>query len=355
MAEVRWLLDPYMEWVGRESIPVVEGLSADLNSIETKPWPRLDARGALVHLAARGDYVSAYVCDVPGGNATSPQRHLFDEVFYVLDGEGSTSLTLPNGATHTFEWGTGSLFSLPLNAQHRHFNARGKRTSRIFAVTNMPLVMNLFRDELFVFGINHDFTGRLAREEYFHGEGLFIPNREHRHMWETNFVFDLRQFNRLQPAPSRGVGSSSIMFILADSSMHAHLSEFPPATYKKGHRHTPDFHIVQLSGRGYSLYWYDDDEGYERIDWQYGVVHAPPDHMWHQHFNTGKEAARYLAMSFGSLRYPITAVKRAGWLGDPTKKNVDQIEYEDEDPAIRRMFEDELKLQGTDLSGEFPS
>ncbi|MPZ70382.1 MAG: cupin domain-containing protein [Actinobacteria bacterium] len=346
MEQVRWLVDPYMEWVQREGVPVVDGLSVDLTSIETSPWPRLDADCALIHLAARGDYVSVYVCDVPAGGATAPQRHLFEEVFYVLDGEGSTSLKLPDGSDHTFEWGTGSLFSLPLNVQHRHYNARGKQPSRLVAVTNLPLMMNLFREERFVFEAEHDFSSRPSGGEHFTGDGTFVPNREHRHMWETNFVPDLRRFDQLRPAPSRGPGSSSIMFILADSSMHAHLSEFPAATYKKGHRHAPDFHLFQLSGRGYSLYWYDEDEEYERIDWQYGVLHSPPDQMWHQHFNSGNETARYLAVAFGSLRYPITETKRAGWMDDPTKKNVDQIEYEDEDPRIRSIFEEELRKNG---------
>ena len=113
-AEPKFLFDPYLDWTEREGLPVVEGLGVDLFAVDTKPWARLGADGAFVHVEGRGDFVSIFVIDVPPGAKTEPQQHLFEEVIYVLDGRGSTVVETLDGRRHTFEWGPKSLFALPL-------------------------------------------------------------------------------------------------------------------------------------------------------------------------------------------------------------------------------------------------
>src|SRR5581483_3588973 len=74
-----------------------------------------------------------------------------------------------------------------------------------------------------------------------------------------------------------------------------------------------------------------------------GTVIVPPDGWFHEHFNTGSQPARYLALRYGGVRHrqPMAIsigegsdvnVKEGGW----------QIEYEDEDPSVHRIFESEL-------------
>src|SRR5439155_875532 len=82
------------------------------------------------------------------------------------------------------------------------------------------------------------------------------PRPAGRHIWETNFVPDLRTLE-LKRWEERGGGSSNIVFALADGTMHAHISEIPVGTYKKAHRHGADFHVFTVSGHGYSLYWHE--------------------------------------------------------------------------------------------------
>ena len=134
-------------------------------------------------------------------------------------------------------------------------------------------------------------------------------------------------------------------FILADGTMHAHSSEMPVGTYKKGHRHGADFHVYSVHGTGYSLLWYDMDEKIERIDWEHGVVFAPPDGMLHQHFNTSATPARYLAVALGSMRYPFVDSKRklfGGGVDTSVEEGGNQIEYENQDPRIHEIYLSEL-------------
>ncbi len=322
-AEPRFLVDPYQEWAAHEGIPVHAGFGLDLLELDLAPWPRLDAKGAFAHLTGRGDFVDMQVIEVAPGGKTAPQRHLYESVVYVLAGRGSTSVESPAGEPHSFEWQTGSLFAIPLNASYRHYNGSGSEPARFVAVTDLPLVLNLFRDE------------------------DFIWNNPRRHMWETNFVPDLRTFE-LKEWKARGAGGSNIMFVLADGTMHAHMSEMPVGTYKKGHRHGADFHVFAVTGEGYSLYWYEGEPELRRFDWKHGCVFAPADRLFHQHFNASAEPARYLAVAFGGLRYPTLADKRATFMGMDVsvKEGGRQIEYEDEDPRIRRIYEDELRTRG---------
>jgi len=48
--------------------------------------------GAAVHLKGRGDFVNMFVLELAPGAASSPQRHLYEEVLYVLAGRGSTTI-----------------------------------------------------------------------------------------------------------------------------------------------------------------------------------------------------------------------------------------------------------------------
>jgi hypothetical protein len=345
--EARFLVDPYLEWAQRQNIPIVRGYGADLLSVEVRPWARVGALGAFVHLDGRGDFIDLQVLELPPAGETTPQQHLAELVAYVLEGHGSTQIDLADGARHSFEWGPKSLFALPLNVRYRHFNGSGSRRARLAVVTNLPLVLNAFHNEQFVFDSPHQFGERLGEERYFRGEGTFIPMRPGRHMWETNFVPDLEGFE-LRQWVQRGAGGSNIMFVLADGTMHAHMSEMPVGTYKKGHRHGADFHVFAVTGHGYSLYWYEGERDFQRFDWRHGAVFAPAERQFHQHFNTSGEPSRYLALAYGGLRYPFSADKRATYLGMDVsvKEGGRQIEYEDEDPRILRIFEDELAKQG---------
>jgi quercetin dioxygenase-like cupin family protein len=350
-APARYGIDAYLDWVNKEGIPVIEDYGIDLFKVETALWPRYSVKSAAVHLRGRGDFANMFLFEIPPGSATSPQRHLYEEVIYVLEGSGSTQLEFGDGRKKSFEWGPKSLFAIPLNAKHRHFNGSGRERTLLVSTTDLPLVMNVFHNEQFIFDTEFNFADRAGKNEYYSGEGDLITVRPGNHMWETNFVPDLASIE-LKSWGDRGAGGTNIMFVLADGAMHAHISEMPVGTYKKGHRHGPGFHVMCVTGQGYSLLWFEGEKDFLRIDWGHGVVFPPADRQFHQHFNTSAFPARYLATGVGGLRYPLTYAQRRSLLGvkpgekgavsTSIKEGGDQIEYDDQDPRIHRLWLEEM-------------
>ena len=88
-------------------------------------------------------------------------------------------------------------------------------------------------------------------------------------------------------------------------------------------------------------------EAIKRYTWRAGSLLVPPERWFHQHFNIGGEPARYLALKpFSSRKFP--GLRKQWGTSESVKSGGDQIEYEDEDPRIRAMFEEELAKRGVE-------
>jgi len=347
-ADYGFLIDPYTDWLRDEGVPVIEGYGIDLLTAETRPWPRFNANGAVVHLKGRGEFNTMFLIDLLPGTSTPPLRHIYEEIIFVIEGRGSTQIETADGRTHSFEWGPKSLFSIPLNAKHRIFNGSGQQRARLALCNYFPLVKNLYHNDEFIFNCPFSFPEREGEIKHFGGEGDMVSTAARWHHWVTNFVPDVSVFSEMKEMESRGAGSSTISFHLSDGVMKAHMSAMPVGTYKKAHRHGPDFFIFNITGSGYSLMWSQGDPDFVRVDWRYGMLFAPPDMMFHQHFNTSREPARYLAVALGSMKYPFLALRKKQLLG----VDVDvgdgggQIEYEHQDPRIHALYLRELEKNG---------
>lgn len=333
-------VNTYAEFQRREGIPVVRGFATDdLATIELGEWRRVGGRGTFIDLEGTGGTNGAYVCEIASGKSLEPERHLYEETIYVLAGTGSTSVWNDGQEPVSFEWGPGSLFAIPLNAWHRHHNTAGSRPVRFLAVTSAPLVMNLFHAIDFVFETPATFADRFGGDgTYFEAKGKLFNGR----ILETNFANDVRALE-LYRNPARGTGKG-VRFELAANTTHAHVAEFPVGTYKKAHFHGPGAHVILLRGTGFSLLWQQGGPP-TRFDWKPGSMFVPPHGWFHQHFNTGADPARYLALRWGSAKYDL-----GGALGWTTGHSYDvpgaQIEYADEDPEIHRMYEAEVAKSG---------
>ena len=346
-----FLHDSYLAWCDEQPVPVIDDFGMNLMKVETAPWDRYGMNGAICLLKGRDDFVSIFCFELPAGSKSNVMHHLYEEIVYVIDGYGSTQIETPDGAKHSFEWGPNSLFSVPLNAKYQHFNGSGRGPARIASVHNFPFLIKLFRNEDFIFDTDRDFSERLGPNGYFQGEGQMIEIRPGRHQWETNFVADITNFE-LKSWAERGKGSSSLRWVLSDSTMGCHTSQIVPGTYKKAHRHTCGTNVFTIDGQGYSLLWYEGKEDEKvRIEWDHGVVVTPPEQMFHQHFNTGPTPSRYLAVQFGTVRYPMTWAKLAKWTsGNDTsvKDGGNQIEYADQPGDHHKIWLDAIVKTGVE-------
>jgi mannose-6-phosphate isomerase-like protein (cupin superfamily) len=348
-------VDAYQDWIVAEGIPIHEGVALNVRRLDTAPWARFGIKGAAVHLEGRGDFCSMFLYDIAPGQTSTPVRHLYEAIYFVVEGRGSTQLRFDDGRTHQFEWGPRSFFAIPINATYQHFNASGKERALICCNTSAPLIMKIFRDDSFVFGTPHDFKDRIGKDEFYTGGGELHMIRAGNNIWETNFVPDLGSIE-LMTQEARGKGSMNILFSLAGSMMHAHIAEVAPATYKKAHRHPAGAHVMTLTGEGYSLLWYPGDKDFTRVDWEYGVVFPPCEGQFHQHFVTSDHPSRYLATAIYGARYPLTRqFNRIGDAQDKGQKDGgDQIEYEDQDPRIHALWLEEMRKHGIKPRFELP-
>ncbi len=337
-------VDTYRDWQEAQKIPIIRGFFVeDIETVELAPWDLKGGLSAFVVLDGTGGVNDAYICEIPPGGKLKPQKHLYEEMVYIARGHGATTVWQGIGKKHTFEWGPGSLFAIPLNAHYQHFNGSGSEPARYFAVTNSCFMMNLFHNLDFIFGDEFVFADRFDpnNEHYFSGKGTIYG----RFFMSTNFVSNTHTIT-LKDYSERGKGSTNMKFDLAGQTMGSHISEFPVGTYKKAHRHGPGAHVIILSGQGYSVLWPERGER-QRVDWKPGSVVVPPNQWFHQHFNSGAEPARYLALRWNNWRFRFMRMTEGdGSTYTSVKLGGGQIEFEDEDPEIHRDFEAALARAG---------
>lgn len=348
----------YDSWMKQEGVPIVEGYGVDVAQIPLKSWPRKGGRGAFVQLRGMEGVTGMEVVEIPAGKALEPERHLFEKVIYVVEGLGSTEVWHEGQGKRSFEWGPGSLFAPPLNSWYRLMNGSGKR-ALLAAVTNAPMIMDIFHSGDFIFGCKHDFTDRYSGQEDYFAVGNKRYTVDRGNYWDTNFIADVATAT-IDAHEWKAAGGGFTGFEMSGNTMVGHLVEWPVGRYHKAHYHGAGAVLLILRSEGYTIMWpnelgihpYEDGHGDEvvRVDWKPGSAFGPPNGWFHQHFNLGSEKARQLALRYGSKKHKagfhIAAQRRDGGVFISVREGGTLIEYEDEDAEIRRNYEAELKRRG---------
>lgn len=330
----------YDAWQEGEGIPIYKVFHVDnMADVKLGPWERYGCDAAFVNLA--DPYITtAIILEIPPGKETKPVRHMFETWCYIISGNGQTTIEQPDqGQPASVTWHDRALFGPPLNTRYVHRNLDKKKPARMLMVTNAPLTLNLFHNAEFVFNNPFVFQDRFDGRQGFFNEGSeHLGGRVAR----TNFIPDTLAYQLLQ-WKDRGFGAKSFHMSMSDHTSAVHLSEFEVGTYKMAHRHGPGAHVVILQGTGYSLVWKEGEQP-RRVDWREGSMFAPPEWWFHQHFNTGPEPARYLALRRGgSPEHPMKIGMSGG------KDAPDQIEYEEEPAWIYDTYADELAKNGVEI------
>jgi quercetin dioxygenase-like cupin family protein len=350
----------YQLWMEQEGVPVIEGYGIeDVTAIERRPWARLGGAGAYIQLKGNGGITGMYVVEIPPGGSLQPERHLYDELVYVVAGRGATEVWQEEQRKQLFEWSEGSLFAPPLNTWHRLLNGAAE-PAILIAVTTAPLMLDFFRDPDFIFNTGYQFTSRYRGEDNYFAVGnkRYVAGRSA--TWETNFIADARTA-ALNDAGHKVSSGQITCFEMAENSLVGHISEWPAGIYHKAHYHAAGAVLLVLRSTGYILMWpkelgtrpYQDGRAEQvvRVNWKPGSVYSPPDGWFHQHVNTGPGPARHVALRLGSRKNPTglhdasTRDNRDG-VTTSLREGGTVIDYEDEDPQIRREFEEALKRNG---------
>jgi len=344
----------YGQWLKDEGVATYEDwVVPDVWQLETKPWPRLGGNACFITIYPQMEgQRGMYVVDIAPGGKLEPIHHLYEQMIMILEGHGATEVWQEGDTEkHVFEWGRGSIFSPPMNAWYRMYNLSSE-PAKFVTYNRAPAAFNEYRNVDYVFNCPYAFRDRFnGQAGYFDVAPRTTSGAE---IWETNFVADAFGTD-LDPADYKVAAGRITPFNMAKNSMTAHISEWPVGRYHKAHFHGAGAMLLGLRSTGYILLWparagghpYSDGHTDDVIEvpWGRGSIYSPPTDWFHQHFNTGAEPARHLAIRGGNTfsLAPLGSQaegEHANMIA--TGEGGSLLEYEEEDPQVRMRFRDAL-------------
>ncbi len=362
---VKRLPTAYERYMVGEGLPIYRGPGIhDVRELELKPWDRMGVDAAFIDLDNTTDLLGLHVIRIPPGGATVPMRHVFEEKYWVVEGEGTTELSLPDGSGgQRFEWHKNSLFAIPLNAQFQFVNARST-PALLLAGNAAPHMINSFDDLDYIFGCDHKFLSR-----YDGSADFYRPNTDTlatpelgRAMWRTNIIPDIVDCE-LPLDNQRSPGYRRIEPNMAGGYFWCFIGQHVVGRYSKAHAHKSGAVVICLTGQGYTFNWPSEigttpwrdgkADQVERTDYvQGGMVAAAPGggNWFHQHFGASAEPLRLLFFYGGP---PGTQYAEFGstnktkiWTNADIEEGGRSISYRREDPYVRQEFERMLASNG---------
>ena len=227
-----------------------------VQDLPLKPWQRLGGQGTFIQFYGTEGLWGCYVVEVPGAGALHPERHMYEEIYLVIEGRGTTEVWVDGAAKkHQFEWQTGSLFSIPMNAWHRVINARST-PARLLAATTAPNMINLVRNLDFIFNCPYVFKDRYSDAEDFFKPNMDIEPDPLRGlaMSRTNIIPDV--FNSELPMDNRrSPGYRRMEPRMTENVFYQFIGQHENGRYSKAHAHASAAVLVCITGKGYTYTW----------------------------------------------------------------------------------------------------
>jgi hypothetical protein len=303
------------------------------------------------------------VVEVPPGGALHPEKHMFEEIYMVVEGRGTTEVWQEGDQKkHVFEWQKGSMFSIPMNAWFRLVNA-SSGPALLLAGNTAPNVLNMLNNVDAVFNNGYVFRDRFnGADDFFKPRDDIEPDPVRGlAMRRTNFIPDVVHCD-LPLDNRRSPGWRRVEPFMTDNQFYFWIGQHERGRYSKAHAHTSAAVLICLTGKGYTYSWperlgptpWKDGHAAEvrRVDYEpFGMVTAAPGgaRWYHQHFSASSEPLRLTAW-FG----PHNPGRDPGAPGskhtDYTARDLDEggtaIPYWLEDPFIRDEYEATLKKNG---------
>ena len=353
----------YDRFMDADGIPVFRGIGiSKVQNLDLHDWPRMGGRGHYIQLHGTEGKWGCYVVEVPGAGALNVEKHLYEEIFLVVEGRGSTEVWLEEGGKkHVFEWQQGSLFSIPVNAYHRIVNATSS-PALLLAGTTAPNLMDLVGNTDFIFNCPYNFTDRYSGSDDFYKpvEELEPDPIRGLAMRRTNLVPDVMNCE-LPLDNRRSPGYRRVEPFMTGNKFYLWLGEHQTGRYSKGHAHTSAAVLICVKGKGYTYTWPEEcgvnpwKDGHadkvKRVDYEpVGMVSAAPGgaRWYHQHFNTSNEPFRLSAWFGPNHPSMVTGLPPGAKQIDYTAMDVTEggtsIPYWMEDPFLREEFARNIAL-----------
>ncbi len=301
---------PYDLFMESEGIPIFRDIGVRrVQDLPLAPWQRLGGRGTYIQLYGTEGKWGCYVVEVPGAGALNAEKHLYEEIIYVVEGRGSTEVWLDGDAQrHQFEWQRGSLFSIPVNAHHRIVNA-SSAPALLLAGTTAPNLLNLINNIGAIFDCPYQFRDRFSGADDFYKYKDDIEPDPVRGlaMRRTNFIPDIVNCD-LPLDNRRSPGYRRVEPFMTGNTFYLWIAQHENGRYSKAHAHTSAAVLICLKGKGYTYTWPEQagvtpwQDGKEhlikRVDYEpVGMVSAAPGgaRWFHQHFGVSQEPLRLTA------------------------------------------------------------
>jgi len=357
---------PYDKFMESEGIPVFRDIGIrDIRDLPLKPWKRVGGKGSYIQLYGTEGKWGCYAIEVPPAGQLHPEKHMFEKIYLVIEGRGSTEVWLEGEENNkqVFEWQKGSLFSIPMNAWHRIVNATND-SALLQAGTTAPVVINALQNIDAVFNNPYVFREQFSTDQDFYKENEELEADPVRGlaMRRTNFVADAIDCH-LPLDNRRSPGWRRVEPFMTNNTFYYWIGQHEGGRYSKAHAHTSAAILFCLKGKGYTYTWPEhlgptpwqdgNADQVRRIDYIPGgmITAAPGGARWyHQHFSASKEPLRLTAW-FGPHnpgRDPgPPGEKHMDYTGMELPEGGTAIPYWMEDPFLRKEYEAILAKEGT--------
>src|SRR5215470_14986158 len=102
----------YERWMEKEGVPIIEGFGvSDVRRLSLKPWKRLGWDGAYLQLRGLEGITGIYAARIAPGAMTEPERHLYEKIIYIIQGDGVAEFQQQGRVPQAITWKAGTLFS----------------------------------------------------------------------------------------------------------------------------------------------------------------------------------------------------------------------------------------------------
>ena len=260
---------PYDLFMESEGIPIFRDIGVSkVQNLPLAHWKRLGGKGSYIQLHGTEGKWGCYLVEVPGAGALNAEKHLYEEVYYVVEGRGTTEVWLDNDSKrHVFEWQQGSLFSIPVNAWHRIVNA-SSAPALLLAGTTAPNLLNLVNNVDVMFNCPYEFRDRFSGADDFYKYKDDIEPDPVRGlaMRRTNFVPDIVNCD-LPLDNRRSPGWRRVEPFMTGNTFYLWIGQHENGRYSKAHAHTSAAVLICLKGKGYTYTW---PERYGVTPWKDG-------------------------------------------------------------------------------------